>query len=132
MDLVTEILTLSLPVLTIALAIWFYTRMRKPRKGKEKKVDERTRQDRAVWAWATILNSTQGPVSSFGVSRVEMELEVHLPGTPVYPAQVTWLVDKESLPFIEKGKELSLKVDPLGPEYIYPNGSWAKPVEKSK
>ncbi len=131
MDPISEVIAFGLPLLTIVAAIYFLSRMRKDRKSKKVKVDDRTRQDRAVWAWATILNSTQGPVSSFGVSKVDMDLEVHLPGTPVYPATVTWLVDKESLGFIEKGKELALKVDPLGPEYIYPNGSWAKPLESS-
>lgn len=132
MSSIGEIIVVALPLLTIGLAIWFLSRMRRGGKPKKEKVDERTRQERAVWAWAAILNSTQGPVSSFGVSRVEMELQVHLPGTPPYPAKVTWLVDKESLGFVETGKELSLKVDPLGPEYIYPNGSWAKPMESSK
>ncbi len=129
MNLTSEIIVVVLPLLTIALLIWFLTRMRRQRNPKKAKVDERTRQERAVWAWANILKSTQGPVSSFGVSKVEMELEVHLPGTPAYPAKVTWLVDRESLGFVEMGKELSLKVDPLGPEHIYPNGSWAKPME---
>ncbi len=129
MDLTSEIIVVALPLLTIALLIWFLSRMRRQRNPKKEKVDERTRQERSVWAWATIKNATQGPVSSFGVSKVQMELEVHLPGNPAYPAKVTWLVDKESLGFVETGKELSLKVDPLGPEHIYPNGSWAKPME---
>jgi hypothetical protein len=121
-----EILAIGLPILIIVLTIWFLYRMRKGRKPKVEKVDDRTRQERAVWAWANILTSTQGPVSSFGVARVEMELEVHMPGSPAYPAKVTWLVDKESLGYVAVGQELSLKVDPQGPEHIYPNGSWAK------
>ncbi len=124
-----EILAIGLPILIIVLTIWFLYRMRKGRKPKVEKVDDRTRQERAVWAWANILKSTQGPVSSFGVARVEMELEVHLPGSPAYPAKVTWLVDKESLGYVAVGQELSLKVDPQGPEHIYPNGSWAKHME---
>jgi hypothetical protein len=129
MNLPTEILVYGLPVMTILLTLWYLNHLRKQRKPKKEKVDEHTRQERAVWAWANILSSSQGPVSSFGVSRVEMELEVHLPGTPVYPAKVTWLVDKESLGFVDQGKELALKVDPLGPTHIYPNGSWAKVLE---
>jgi heme/copper-type cytochrome/quinol oxidase subunit 2 len=123
-----EIIAIFVPLLTLGLVIWFLARMRRQRKPKNQKVDERTRQERAVWAWANILSSAQGPVSSFGVSRVEMELDVHLPGSSPYPAKVTWLVDKESLGFVEQGKELALKVDPLGPDHIYPNGSWAKPM----
>jgi hypothetical protein len=123
----TEILLFVLPLLTIVLAAWFFWRSRR-RKPKKEKVDDTTRQERAVWAWAKIISSNQGPVSSFGVSKVEMELDVHLPGTPPYPAKITWLVDKESLGFVEMGQELSLKVDPLGPDHIFPNGSWAKPI----
>ena len=124
-----EILAIVIPLISIILTIWFINRMRKGRKPKNAKVDEHTRQERAVWAWANIISATRGPVSSFGVSRVEMQLEVHLPGSPVYPAKVTWLVDKESMAFVEAGKEITLKVDPLGPQHIYPNGSWAKAVE---
>jgi hypothetical protein len=124
-----EILAFALPLLSVVIAIWYIFRLRKKRKPKKEKVDEHTRQERAVWAWANILSSNQGPVSSFGVSKVEMELDVHLPGNPVYPARVTWLVDKESLGFVEVGKELALKVDPQGPEHIYPNGSWAKKMD---
>jgi hypothetical protein len=124
-----EILAFALPLLSVVIAIWYILRLRKQRRPKKEKVDEHTRQERAVWAWANILSSNQGPVSSFGVSKVEMELEVHLPGNPVYPAKVTWLVDKDSLGFVEVGKELALKVDPQGPEHIYPNGSWAKQLD---
>ena len=124
-----QFLAVALPILTIGLFVWFFWRMRRPRKSKTAKDDHRTRQERAVWAWANILSSSQGPVSSFGVARVEMQLEVHLPGSPVYPAKVAWLVDRESLAFVEVGKELALKVDPLAPQYVYPNGSWAKFVE---
>ena len=130
MNPITEIFAFGLPLITIGLAIWFLWRMRNRNKPKKIKVDETTRLERAVWAWANILESTQGPVSSFGVSKVEMDLQVHLPGTPPYPAKVTWLVDRDSLGFVEKGKELALKVDPLGPDHIYPNGSWAKPLEE--
>jgi hypothetical protein len=124
-----QFLAVALPILTIGLFVWFFWRMRRPRKSKTAKDDHRTRQERAVWAWANILSSSQGPVSSFGVARVEIQLEVHLPGSPVYPAKTTWLVDKESLAYVEVGKELALKVDPQDPQYVYPNGSWAKFME---
>ena len=125
----TPFFYIALIIITIGLLIWPYSRARRQRRPKTAKDDHRTRQERAVWAWSKILSSNQGPVSSFGVARVEMQLEVHLPGSPVYPAKVTWLVDQESLAFVEVGKEIALKVDPLGPQYVYPNGSWAKFVE---
>jgi heme/copper-type cytochrome/quinol oxidase subunit 2 len=125
----TELFGILIPILTFGVLLWFYFRTRNKNNPKKVKVDENTRRERAVWAWATITSAAAGPISSFGVSKVQMELQVHLPGTPPYPAKVTWLVDKESLDFVETGKELNLKVDPLGPEHIYPNGSWAKTME---
>ncbi|HTX91540.1 MAG TPA: hypothetical protein VMC09_10010 [Anaerolineales bacterium] len=124
----SETLVILLPMLTIGLLTFFFLRSRRPRKAKKTPVDDRTRLERSVWAWAKILSAEAGTVSSLGVARVEMQLEVHTPGTPAYPAKVTWLVDRESLEFVEQGKELSLKVDPQDLKYIYPNGSWAKVV----
>ena len=124
-----DTIILLIPMLAVGLLTWYFIRTRRPRKQKAGPTDDRTRLERAVWAWAKILKSDQGTISTFKVARVEMQLEVHTPGTPAFPATVTWLVDQESLGFIEEGKELSLKVDPQDPKYIYPNGSWAKVVE---
>jgi hypothetical protein len=127
--MITYILAFSLPILTIIFFVWFFIRMRKPRKPKSNKDDHTTRQERAVWAWANILSSSQEPVNSFHMARVTLQLEVHMPGTPAYQAGATWLVDEASLSAVEVGKEISLKVDPLDPKYIYPSGGWAKFVE---
>ena len=124
-----EILAISVPVLTIVFFVWFFMRMRRPRKPKVTKDDDHTRLERAVWAWAKILSSSQEPVNTYHVARVALQLEVHMPGTPAYEASTTWLVEQESLAFVEEGKEVSLKVDPLAPQYVYPNGGWAKFVE---
>jgi hypothetical protein len=115
----------ALPVLTLGFLAWLLLRMRKPGK-KAFKDDPATRQDRAVWAWAKVLSSSQGAVNSFRMARVEMQLEVHMPGTPAYQAKTTWLVEQDSLAAVQEGKEIALKVDPLGPKYVYPNGTWAK------
>jgi hypothetical protein len=103
--------------------------MRRPRKSKTAKDDPSTRQERAVWAWAKILTASQGPVNTFRMARVEMQLEVHLPGTLAYQARTIWLVEQDALKSVEEGKEIALKVDPLGPQHIYPNGTWAKFLE---
>ena len=121
-----DIVAFALPILTIGFFIWFFLRMRRPRKSKTAKDDPTTRQERAVWAWAKVLSSNQGAVNSFRMARVEMQLEVHLPGTPAYQAKTTWLVEQDALPSVEVGKEIALKVDPQGPQYVYPNGTWAK------
>jgi hypothetical protein len=116
-------------MLVIGLMTWFFVRARRQRKPKTEKDNHQTRQDRAVWAWAKILSSSQGPVNTFRMARVEMQLEVHMPGTQAYLAKTTWLVEQEALASVEEGKEISLKVDPLGPQYVYPNGPWARFME---
>jgi len=125
----SQFLATLLPAVGICLIIWIFLRSRDPNRKKKVKVDDRTRQERAVWAWAVIKKADRGPVSSLHAARVEMELEVHAPGSPAYPATVTWLVDEESLVFTEEGKELALKVDPMDLKYLYPNGSWARVVK---
>jgi hypothetical protein len=124
-----EFLAIAIPALTVGFFAWFFIRMRRPRKPKPTKDDHRTRQERAVWAWAKILSASQGPINTFRMARVELQLEVHMPGTPAYQAKTTWLVEQESLESVEEGKEISLKVDPQAPEYVYPNGAWAKLLE---
>ncbi len=118
-----------LPLLAGGVLLWFFLRTRRPRKPKPEKADHHTRQERAVWSWAKIISANFGPEDSANRVRVEMQLEVHTPGSPSYLAKTTWLVEQEGLEYVEEGREISLKVDPLGPEYIYPNGPWARYVE---
>jgi hypothetical protein len=125
----TEFLAIAIPVLTVGFFAWYFIRMRQPRKQKPTKVDHRTRQERAVWAWAKILSASPGTVNTFHMARVALQFEVHMPGTPTYQAEATWLVEQESLASVEEGKEISLKVDPLAPKYVYPNGNWARLLE---
>ena len=124
-----DIVAYALPILTIGFFLWFFLRMRRPKKSKTAKEDPATRQDRAVWAWAKVLSSSQGALNTYRMAKVEMNLEVHLPGSPAYPAKVTWLVEQDALAAVQEGKEIALKVDPLGPQHIYPNGTWAKSLE---
>jgi hypothetical protein len=112
----------------IGVVIWALTANRR-RKPKTAKVDLNTRRDRAVWAWAKVLAATVGTVNLANQARVELALEIHLPGTPAYQATTTWLVDQEALGYVEVGKDVNLKVDPQGPEYVFPNGPWAQRVE---
>ncbi|MGD0749939.1 MAG: hypothetical protein ABSA23_00885 [Anaerolineales bacterium] len=124
-----DIVAFALPILTIGFFVWFFLRMRAPRKSKTAKDDPAIRLERAVWAWAKILSSSQGAVNSFRMARVEMNLEVHMPGSPAYQVKANWLVEQDALGSIEEGKEIALKVDPLGPQHVFPNGTWAKSLE---
>ena len=121
-----EILIYALPLLTIGFLAWFFFRSRRSRKPKLEKVDDHTRQERALWAWAKILSSSQEPVNTYRMARVTLQLEIHMLGSPAYQAHITWLVEQEALAYIQEGKEISLKVDPMDPQYIYPKGSWAR------
>jgi len=123
-----DILAIFLPMVVIGLIVWLFLRSRRPRKPKTKDT-HRTRQDRAVWAWARVVSAKRGETDSAGRVRVEMQLEIHMPGTQPYPATTAWLVEKDSLEYVEEGKEVPLKVDPQGPEFVYPAGPWAKFVE---
>ena len=77
-----EFLLIAMPVLTIVAFVWYFLRMRRSRKPKSKKVDGRTRQERAVWAWAKVLSSSQERVNTYHMARVALQLEIHMPGNP--------------------------------------------------
>ena len=118
-----------LAITMVVTAVYVMVLMRR-RSGKKKlKVTPQVHRERAVWAWAKIVSSTHGDTGLGGMVRVILELEVHLPGTPQYSATTNWLVEQEALEYVETGKEISLKVDPMDPKYIYPNGSWARVLE---
>jgi hypothetical protein len=125
----TDFLLFALPILTIVVFVWYFFRLRRSPKKKAEKVDDRTRQERAIWAWAKIISSSREPVNTYHMARVKLELEVHMPSNPAYQVQTTWLVEEEALLYVEEGKEISLKVDPVDPKYIYPKGSWARLIE---
>jgi hypothetical protein len=118
-----------LAVLMVGITVWVLVMMTRNSRKKKPRDTPQAHRERAVWAWARIITSTQGTVGLGGMVRVSMELEVHLAGTPQYTTATTWLVEQEMLAYLETGKETSLKVDPLDPKYIYPNGTWAKVVE---
>jgi heme/copper-type cytochrome/quinol oxidase subunit 2 len=123
-----ELFSIVVPILFILLAVIFTLRSRN-RKPKAEKVDHHTRQERAVWAWIKVISAERGPVGLVGMVRVKMQLEVHLRGDAPYQAETLWLVEEEALGYVEVGKEIPVKVDPTAPQFIYPNGSWAKFVE---
>jgi hypothetical protein len=125
----TDISGIILTVVMVGIVAWFLIRMNRMSRKKKPKDTPQMHRDRAVWAWANIISSTHGDAGLGGMLRVNLELEVHLPGTPQYTATTTWLVEQEMLEYVEAGKEISLKVDPLDTKYIYPNGSWARVVE---
>ncbi len=124
-----EFFSVIIPILFIVVVMVVFTLRSRKNKPKPEKVDHRTRQDRAVWAWTKVLTSERGPVGLAGMVRVNVKLEVHLRGEAPYEAETLWLVEEEALGYVEVGKEVPVKVDPTAPQFIYPHGSWAKFVE---
>lgn len=114
----------------VGAIIWVFVKQRRASGQKKIKDTPQTRLERAVWAWALVVHSSHETPGPGSMVRVTLELEVHLPGTPAYTTDTVWLVEQESLEYVEAGKEVSIKVDPLGVHHIFPNGPWAKPVEK--
>jgi hypothetical protein len=115
-----------LVIVTVAAAVFIMVRHRSQTRKKKSHESLQTRQERAVWAWARVLSCSPGIEGLAGTIRTQLELEVHLPGSEAYRATITWLVDKEALGYVETGKELSVKVDPLATGFIFSSGPWAK------
>jgi hypothetical protein len=109
----------------LGMIIYFTVKAVKSRKSKSTKNTRASRLERAVWAWAKVMRSEIEP-GTREWRRVNLELEVHTPGSGVCTAKTTWLVEKESLGFIEIGQEISVKADPQDPTFVFPHAPWAK------
>jgi hypothetical protein len=62
-----------------------------------------------------------------GFAKVDLQLEVQLPGKAPYQISTCWLVEVDSLEQVLPGKNVPVKVDPNKPLRIFPNIPWAKP-----
>lgn len=60
------------------------------------------------------------------IAKVDLLVEVHLPGNAPYRVSTCWLVEVDSLDQILPGKNLPVKVDPKKPVRIFPNVPWAR------
>jgi hypothetical protein len=124
-----DILLIALVPMLLVVVVIALLRSRRTRKPKAAKVDHQTRRERAVWGWAKVVEAASQPAEAGGRRRVKLQLEIHTPGTAAYLATTTWSIEAEALAYVEVGKEISVKVDPLDLKYVYPNGPWAKYVE---
>lgn len=116
-----------IPLLIMIVLIIVTNRM----SGRRKKTVETSasRLEGAIWGWATVLSSTSQPTDISDKIRVEMELEVHLPGNVPYQARTVWMINPEALAYVAVGKDISVKVNPNSPKYVYPHAPWATFVE---
>lgn len=114
--------------LLVMIAVIVIANRMTPRKKKE--VDSpATRLAGAIWGWATVLSASSTPAQSGDMLRVDMELEVHVPGTAPYTARTVWMVNPEAAAYVAVGKDVAVRVNPSSPKYIYPHASWATLVE---
>jgi len=60
------------------------------------------------------------------IAKVDLLVEVHLPGNAPYQVATCWLVELDSLDQIQPGKNLPVKVDPKQPVRVFPNVPWAR------
>ncbi len=116
-----------LSFLVMVVIILVFNRMN-PQKKKEAD-NPATRLAGAIWGWATVLSATSTPAKTGDMLRVELELEVHVPGLEPYAARTVWMVNPEAAEYVAVGKDVSVKVNPSSPKYVYPHASWATRVE---
>jgi hypothetical protein len=62
-----------------------------------------------------------------GFTKVDLQIEVQLPGKSSFQISNCWLVNLDSLEEVLPGKIMPIEVDPSKPTRIFPNVSWAKP-----
>jgi hypothetical protein len=62
-----------------------------------------------------------------GLAKVDLQMEVQLPGQTPYQISTCWLIEVDSLDQVLPGKNVPVKVDPQKPLRIFPNVPWAKP-----
>jgi hypothetical protein len=62
-----------------------------------------------------------------GLAKVDLQVEIQLPGQAPYQISTCWLIEVDSLDQVLPGKNVQVKVDPKRPLPIFPNVPWAKP-----
>jgi hypothetical protein len=62
-----------------------------------------------------------------GYAKVDLQMEVQLPGKALYQVSTCWLVKVDSLDLVLPGRNVAVKVNPKQPLRIFPNVPWAKP-----
>lgn len=127
--MVIALAAILVPLLVVAGVLFFVFRREGARmdavKGRMAELDARVA--RASLAHATVLSSrTRGTFDDGAMAFVDLRLEVQPPGGAPYLASTEWELDISSIPLVELGKSVAVKIDSRDPKLIYPNVSWAK------
>lgn len=77
---------------------------------------------------AKVINKSETIASNAGgFAKVDLQVEIQLPGNAPYQISTCWLVEVDSLDQVLPGKNVPVKVDPKNNLRVFPNVPWAKP-----
>jgi hypothetical protein len=114
----------------VSMAAFFVRLVRKSAREAERaaaaQAEARGRAAHSGFALANVVGLGHSHAVGAAEVLVEMTLEVRPPGAREYRARATWLVDLASLPQVQPGLTLQVKVDPDDPQRIYPAAEWAR------
>jgi len=118
-------------LLIIIIAIYFKSNLQQASKdeqllGSMHEIEDRIA--RAIWAGASVVSLKSQKIleDATGAVRTELTLLVQPPDGEAYPASTVWRIDISALASVQPGESVSIKIDQLDPQIIYPNVSWAQ------
>ena len=81
----------------------------------------------ALEAEVKVISKSETIVPNAGsFAKVDLQVEVQLPGKAPYQVSTCWLVEVDSLDQVLPGGKIPVKVDPKKPLKVFPNVPWAK------
>ncbi len=114
-----------IPLLIIGAIVFFVLRrMDAQTSAAHTRAEEyRVREQRAIWASATIISARRASVSedARGKEKVDLSLQVQPRGGDSYSAHAAWYVDLNAIAQLRAGETVSIKIDASDPKVIYPN-----------
>ncbi len=115
---VVGVIAIALIVLGIVLLV---------RKVKQDKANLQARLAQAVPAEARVVQVGRSlDQKNQGTVNVRLRLEVTPPDRPPYQTTVTWDVETGSIPKVQEGKQVPVKMDVENPKIVYPRVGWAE------
>lgn len=128
MNAVYLLALILIPAILVALVITRLNRNQwrhvQERLGKDPGFESGTRH--AIEATANVISKSETIAQNAGgFAKVDLQMEVRLPGKALYQVSTCWLVQVDSLDQVSPGKNVPVKVDPKIPLKIFPAAPWA-------
>jgi preprotein translocase subunit YajC len=127
------ILFLAIILIPAILIVILITRMnrsqwRRAQEMQGKVVEFESGFRHAIEAGAIVIsNSETIAPNAGGFAKVDLQMEVQIPGKAPLQVSACWLVEVDSLEQVLPGKSVPVKVDPQRPLRVLPNIPWARP-----